>query len=443
MGNESEIVILGGGPAGLAVGYHAKKSGLPFTIYEAGPRIGGNCITIQHDGFYFDSGAHRFHDKDPQATRDIKELVGTSLHKIHVPSQIFSQGKLIAFPLSPLNLLKNLGAGIFFRAALEVLRSRFWKRAARNENFEDFARHTYGPTLAQRFLLNYSQKLWGMPCTGLSPDIAGNRMKGLDLKTFIKEAILGRKTRAEHLDGSFYYPEQGIGQISDSLAQACGRANIRLDARVTGVLHSSSRIEAVEINEKEQRHTPRLVSTLPLNRLLQIMKPPPAGEFLDLAEALRYRSVLLAVLFIHRQSVSEAATVYFPDAGFTFTRLYEPRNRSAAMAPPGKTALVLEIPCQEEDSIWQQKDEGIIRQLLAQLVDNRLIEEREVIGSQVVRMRDAYPILELGYKERVNRVFGYLERFENLRLSGRSGRFVYAHVHDMMRFAREIVDDIA
>jgi protoporphyrinogen oxidase len=73
------IIILGGGPAGLAVGYYAKKKGLPFTIYEAQARTGGNCITHKNGDFGVDSGAHRFHDMDAQVTRDIKNLVGENL----------------------------------------------------------------------------------------------------------------------------------------------------------------------------------------------------------------------------------------------------------------------------------------------------------------------------------------------------------------------------
>ena len=43
---------------------------------------------------------------------------------------------------------------------------------------------------------------------------------------------------------------------------------------------------------------------------------------------------------------------------------------------------------------------------------------------------------------KVAAIHSYLDRFENLRLTGRSGRFVYGWIHDMMRFGLETVDDI-
>ena len=37
-----DITVLGGGPAGLCVGYHAKKAGINFIILEATAAVGGN-----------------------------------------------------------------------------------------------------------------------------------------------------------------------------------------------------------------------------------------------------------------------------------------------------------------------------------------------------------------------------------------------------------------
>lgn len=57
------LAILGGGIAGLAAGYYAKKRGVNFTVYKAKSSIGGNCSTLRKGNFLFDSGARRFHDR--------------------------------------------------------------------------------------------------------------------------------------------------------------------------------------------------------------------------------------------------------------------------------------------------------------------------------------------------------------------------------------------
>jgi protoporphyrinogen oxidase len=435
------ISILGGGPAGLAAGYHAKKCGLPFTIYEAEARTGGNAVTFAHGDFLFDSGAHRLHDKDPEIISEIKGLFGADLKKVGLPSQIYHGGKFIDFPLSPLNLMKNLGLYTFSRAAVEVVISRL--RADNKEgNFEKFALHAYGKTIARLFLLNYSEKLWGKPGSELSLKIAGKRLKGMDLRTFIMETLFWKRGKTEHMEGLFYYPTAGIGAIPKKLEEYCGEDNIATHSRVTKIIHDGSQIRAVEINDERIIETDAVISTLPLTLFLESMEPSPPGDILRLAKSLHYRNIILVAIFLNRKRISSAATVYFPGPDFPFTRIYEPINRSVAMSPPGKTSLVAEIPCQSGDSLWGLTDEELIRRVRSRLIEINLIKNDEVLDAAVRRMPYAYPVLEIGYEEIIGEINTFLERFDNLKLSGRNGKFVYSWIHDMMRFGKEIIEEL-
>jgi protoporphyrinogen oxidase len=441
MDAKRHVSILGGGTAGLSLGYYARKKGLPFDIYEASDSIGGNCRTYAHGDFRLDSGAHRFHDKDAEMTETVKGLLGDDLFLINVPSKIYHHGKLIDFPLSPLNLLKKLGPVTFARAALQVLRLRF---AGKKEhaNFESFALQTYGRILADKFLLNYSEKLWGAPCNRLSTHIAGTRMKGLNLKTFLTEAFLGSKSKTTHLEGaSFYYPRGGIATISEKLAEACGRERIHLSQKITRIRHDNERIRAIEVNHSGEIAVQEVASTLALDYFLGIMDPRPPEEILALRQELRFRNIVLVALYLDQEAVTRAATIYFPDEEFHFSRVYEPKNRYARMAPPGKTSLVAEIPCQPEDDAWSKlSDQELIDGVTAKLGAIGWIKPGTVIGSSVHRVENAYPILEAGFEQKVQRINGYLARFANLSLSGRNGRFIYSWIHDMMRFGKTIID---
>ncbi len=135
MTHKRKFTVLGGGPAGLAVGFYGQSAGFTFRIDEAQNRVGGNCITLQHGEFRFDSGAHRFHHKDPQVTAEIRQLLGPDLRKIKT--------------LGPVNITK---------ATVSLLRGRLGKPSA-HRSFRDFAVHSYGADIASRFLLNYSEKL--------------------------------------------------------------------------------------------------------------------------------------------------------------------------------------------------------------------------------------------------------------------------------------------
>ena len=435
------ITVLGGGPAGLAVGYYARRRGLPFTIFEAGPRVGGNCTTRQVGDFRYDSGAHRLHDRDPEITRELRGLLGDDLRMIDVPSQIWDDGRLIRFPLSGLQLLSHLGPASFARASLEVVRARL-ASDPKALNFESFALRMYGRSIASRFLLNYSEKLWGAPPAELSPTVAGNRLSGLDLRTFVAESVLRRGSKG-HVEGRFFYPRDGIGAIADALARVCGADNIKTASPVTRLIHDGGAIRTVEIGGERRLDVDRVVSSLPLTVTLGILDPPPPPAILALADAIRYRQVRLVLLMVDRESLTRAATVYFPDAAFAFTRISEPRNRSREMAPEGKTSLLVEIPCHAGDQVWQADDSRLVAMVREKLVEIGWLRSEEIIGGVADRLPNAYPVLDIHCDRAVAGIHGYLDRFRNLRLTGRSGRFVYGWIHNMMRFGLETVDELA
>jgi protoporphyrinogen oxidase len=438
----SPISILGGGIAGLSAGYFARKKGLPFTIYESKEIIGGNCLTLKHQDFLFDSGAHRFHNKDWLITQELKKLLGDELREIRAPSQIYHDGLYIDFPLSPLNLILKLGAFTLLKATFELVRARLSHRGSEG-NFEEFALHAYGKTIAELFLLGYSRKLWGMPPSRLSPVISGGRLKGLTISAFLFEAFGGNKKKTKHLDGSFYYPQHGIQVIPEKLAEFCGRDHILTNSRITRIFHDSRKLRAIEINGRDRIETSQVINTLPLSLFLGLLDPPPTREILSLAKTLRFRDLLLVALYLNKTSVSRNASIYFPDSGLPFARMYEPKNRSRCLAPPDKTAVVVECPCAREDQMWSAADSHLIDSVRAHLARISLIKEEDVLGGLVVRMEYAYPVIERETEEKREEIFGFLERFENLKCSGRGALFEYIHIHDIMRISKEIIDGLS
>lgn len=436
------LTILGGGPAGLAAAYYAKKAGLEATVYEATSQVGGICRTVQHGEFRYDIGAHRFHDKDPEITAEIQAIMGDEMAFINIPSQILSRGNYLDFPLSAFNVLVTLGPLVFLRAAFEVVSSRL-RGLPSNANFEEFAVNRYGQTLAGRFLLNYSQKLWGVPCTHLSPKIAGKRLQGLDVWTFLREIFIFRESTTKHMEGSFFYPKLGFGRIVETLERLIGPERIRRESRVTTIRHDNTRITSISINGQEEVTPQEVVSTLPMSIFLRSLDPPPPAEVLEAASRLRFRNVVLVGVFLDKPSVTSVATVYFPDSSFAFTRIYEPRNRSPLMAPPGKTSLFAEIPCQPEDEVWTKDAATLQAEFVEALVSFGWITPEQVLDGTVYRIPFAYPVIEQGVEQRVQTVLDYCSRFENLHFSGRNGRFVYSWLHEMMRFGKEIVAEVA
>ena len=124
----TEVVILGGGPAGLGVAFYAHRAGLPFTLLEASAELGGMCRTLSCGEHLYDSGAHRFHDRDPEITRDLLALMGDDLVRVDAPSAIRDRGRSIDFPPTPLNVMFAYGFREAGRIGRDLLRSGLRRR---------------------------------------------------------------------------------------------------------------------------------------------------------------------------------------------------------------------------------------------------------------------------------------------------------------------------
>ena len=444
--------ILGGGPAGLTAGYYAKKHGVNFTIFEAGEHAGGNCRTLKIKGtdckfrvlpsgdFRFDTGAHRFHDKDPEVTKEVRTLLGNNLLRVEAPSEIFFKGKFYRFPLLPSDLTQKLETKTLLKIAWEQLHNNREKYA---ENFGEFAINQYGKTLAERFLLNYSEKLWGQPPYNLSTAIAGNRLKGLDLGSFLRSAVLGPPRNPNHLDGSFYYPKYGIGMISDKLCEFIGKGHIQLQHRISRLIHKDGKIERIVLNDDIEIQAATVINTLPLTLSIRMLEPPPPPELRAVADGIKYRHLVLCVFCLNREAFSPNASLYFPDEEFPFTRLYEPKNRSTEMAPKGQTVIVLELPCYSNDAVWNMPEAALQTEVWKALQRVKPLLPEEVIHYQTYKLPFAYPVLEVGFEERITRLVRYFETFENLYLTGRSSLFRYLHLHDLFKAGKEVIAKIA
>jgi len=433
-----QVSILGGGPAGLAVAYYAHRADVPFQLFEASSEIGGMCRTLRCGEHLYDRGAHRFHDRDPEITRDVLELMGSELTRVHAPSAIWDGGRFIDFPPTPLNVMFAYGFREAGRICLDLLRSGL-KRRRPIATFEDFAVRRFGRTLARRILLNYSAKLWGLPTDRLSPDVATRRLQGMTLRSLFQE-LLFPGAKAEHIDGSFLYPRLGYGQIAEALAAALPAGSIRTGRAVSRLDIEGAAVRSIRFADGATEGVPdRVVSTLPLPVLVTLLGDSVPEPVRAAASRLRFRHVRLLFVRLRVPRFSEKASIYIPDPAFRVSRIYEPKNRSAAMAPASETSAVAEVPCFSGDDVERLEPDALARLVVRELADLRLLDPRDVIETRHHFVPNAYPVYTRGYAEDVARVLDCLRRFSNLETVGRAGRFVYSHLHDQLRFGKDYV----
>jgi protoporphyrinogen oxidase len=432
---------LGGGPAGLSLAYYAAKQGMPFKLFEMSSELGGLCRTLRWGEHRYDCGAHRFHDKDPQSTKDVRDLMGSELHRVTAPSKVYVAGRFVEFPPTPISILRWAKPAQIAAILSDLVAAR-WKRKP-ELSFADFAANTFGPTLARLFLLNYTEKVWGLPADQLSPDVATRRLSGMSLSSLFVE-LFSPSRRTSHIDGHFLYPRLGYGQIVETLAASLPGELLRTKHKVVSLGLAGEEIRKIRCSNGVEISQPGLVlSTLPLTALVRLLEPYLPEKAMDAARSLRFREVRLIYLRLNRPRFTENASIYIPNADLCVSRISEPKNRSSEMAPSSETGLLVEVPCFPETELSGMSDEALHRRVVDELSGIGLLNPGELVASRHHRLPDAYPVYALGYSEKTDLVLKSLKTIRNLHTFGRNGQFFYSHLHDQMRWARDLVDCLA
>lgn len=434
-GKNSEIVVLGAGLAGLAAGSVLSRAGARIKVIEGGPVVGGLARTMDHRGFKFDLGGHRFITKSDRIERFLLDLLGSDLLTVPRKSSIYMRGKYFDYPLKPANALFGLGVHTTLRILADYCSQRA-KNAFRQPaivSLEDWVVHSFGRRMFDLYFQEYSEKVWGIPCGNISMEWVAKRIEGLSLGKAIKNAFSKRSGRDIHtLADRFLYPPAGIGLISDRLKQEIERENtILTGTRVIRLRHEDFTVTSAMVRSGDTLADIEggdYVSSIPLTNFVKMLHPAPPDDVREAADRLRYRDLVVVTVMLDRERVTDLTWMYLPEKHIPFGRVHEPKNWSPFMAPEGKTHLVAEYFCFRGDEVWRSSDEGLAALTVKHLFNMGFIEEREVIDSCVIRVPNAYPILDVGYSEHHDRIMAYLKQFRNLRVVGRGGTFQYLNM---------------
>jgi protoporphyrinogen/coproporphyrinogen III oxidase len=143
---DGSVAVIGGGVSGLACAYRLKKLGVPVTLLEASPRLGGLIETVEKDGFLFERG--------PQSFQGTETLLGL-IHDLGIedelckadpsaPRYVLRQGRLRKIPMSPQAMLAT--SLLSPRTRWNIVSEPFKRTRPPNEDesVADFVRRKFG-----------------------------------------------------------------------------------------------------------------------------------------------------------------------------------------------------------------------------------------------------------------------------------------------------------
>ena len=232
-----EVMIIGGGPAGLTAAYELCKIGVKSYVFEKDSIVGGISRTESYKGYHFDIGGHRFFTKVEAVERFWHEVLpkGEFLQCGRL-SRIYYNKKFFYYPLRPFNALFGLGIWNSLLIFLSYLRAHL-RPELPEDNFERWVSNRFGKRLYRIFFKTYTEKVWGMPANEIAAEWAAQRIKGLSLLVALKNAILhqqkDKKTVVKTLIDSFEYPMRGPGMmwtaVADHVRKEGGKISLKTD----------------------------------------------------------------------------------------------------------------------------------------------------------------------------------------------------------------------
>jgi protoporphyrinogen oxidase len=452
MSEPVDVLVIGAGPAGLTAAYCLTKETPSVLVIEKDPiYVGGISRTVRYKDFLFDIGGHRFFSKSKEVVDLWQEILPDDFIARPRLSRIYYGGKYYSYPLSAFEALGNLG---LVTSAACMLSYAYAKATPITEprSFHDWVRNQFGERLFQIFFKTYTEKVWGMSCDEISADWAAQRIKGLDLRVAVTNALkrslgLGKNRKkpasgedvVKTLIETFQYPRRGPGMMWEAAAvqikQRGGR--IVMGRELAGLSYDAGprlwTIEATTADGTTETYTARhVISSAPVRELVAKISPRPIS--LLHARALRYRDFLTVALMVDKPDLFPDNWIYIHDPSVKVGRVQNFRSWSPEMVPGGMTCLGLEYFCFEGDGLWNAPDEDLIALAKREIAQIGLVTAADVVDGCVVRQPKAYPVYDEDYRDHVATIRRDLESsYPTLHLVGRNGMHKYNNQdHAMM-----------
>jgi protoporphyrinogen oxidase len=438
---DDEILIVGAGPAGMAAAMELSKTNKKFTVIEKDKQVGGLAKTYAFkEGdltFLTDNGPHRFFSKNPYLYEFIEDLLHEKWIKVRRQTRQYIDGKFYDYPINAKQALKNIGILKSMRIMIDYLIARVQYGLFKKEirNFDDYIVANFGRTLGEFNMINYTEKIWGIPSKQMHSDWAKQRIKGLNLFSAVKDALQrafsGKSSNSpKSLVDAFYYPEYGSGLIYETIKkriEAKGH-KVHTESYPTKIKHNGKKITEVVLNidgETKAVHPKYLVESITITDFLKLLDPQPPKEIMDAMKKLTYRNQVYLFITLNKNKITDDQWIYFPNKDIPIGRVSEMKNFSKKMSPPGKTSLFAEFFCTEGDKIWNMSKEKLFELSLPYFERFGFFTKKDVRTVYHIKQRNVYPVYDIHYQKFINAIKQYLDTFENLYYIGRPGRFRY------------------
>lgn len=407
-GTKADTVVIGAGPAGLGAAL-ALKDGA--TVLEGRENVAGLCDTVTLDGAVFDLGGHSFHTPHPEIRRLVFDALEMEEQKRD--AWCWLNGEWVHYPFQQ-HFSKLADPTSREACAMGLETASGWQQAA---NFDEYLDRRFGRGITELFMRPYNRKLWGRDLSRLDADWVSERVAAPTAPLDSNFTGSGRRLPLQKATTVAYPASGGFGEIFRALARKV--SDLRLDHRVSAIDPQS---RTLRTSSGETLSWRRIVSTLPLPNLLQLLPdvPPSLISAVSTLEAL---PITLVMVTLHGQHETLRQRVYCPGEDILGHKIVFNHNSSRWLRALPRHGVQVEIS--ELSPSETHTDETRIKSALAGLLRMGVIASTgDVHCTKVFRMRLGYPVPTHTRQDIVALVKNWLGEF-NIFTVGRFGEWAY------------------
>jgi len=427
MMRSAELVIVGGGPAGLSLAYHYGRNSL---VFEKERKVGGLCRSIEHGGGIFDIGGHAFHTPHQEVASLVQRLMGDRWFSQKRDARVYTHGTLIPYPFQKFyDRIPDTRVVEECRRGLQNARS-----SGQADNFEEYILDRFGDGVAGHFMLPYNRKLWARDLRRMSCEWTAERVAAPQgvAEDFDSRGEARNPLQPDTIVG--YPAEGGYEEIYKSFlpylsAVELGQQVIRINPlRKTATTDSGLVV---------QWH--RLASTMPLPILVRVVAGVP-NDIVALADRLEFMSLDLLLVLVGRSLPNAPQRIYVADPDIPPHKIAFNHTSSDSLRARPVHAIMAEIsysdekPLPEADALERGTTEFLTRAGVLDSVE-------DVLWCGHVDVKYAYPVYTHDRGAIVREIRRFLEPL-GIHTLGRFGEWEYANSDRCIKRGMELAAEL-
>ncbi len=414
----TNVLIIGAGPTGLGAAWRlAEAKHSDWVLLEGSDHVGGLATSfMDSEGFTWDIGGHVQFSHYEYFDRVMDQLLGEEGWVHHQrEAWVWMRERFIPYPLQ--NNIHHLPPAEL-EYCLQGLVDCAVEAPKRAKNFKEWLMASFGPGLADVFLLPYNFKVWGYPAEMLNSRWIGERVAAVDLKRVLGNLVWKRDDASWGPNSLFRFPVRGgTGAIWKACADRVGRSRMHFSDPVVSI--DLEKREVVTLNQKTYRYD-ALLSTMPLTELTRLCGMDGLSESAGRGLLHSASNIFgIGLRGIPPEHLRTKCWIYFPEANCPFYRVTVFSNYSPNNVPEGGEfwSLMAEVA---ESPLRPVDQEAIKDQVIEGLLATGLVTTREeIVSFWQYRAHYGYPTPSL---ERDSALEEILPRLEERGVFSR-GRF--------------------